>query len=384
MRRRGILEAAMSRTTVIPVQTTSASYTVEIGTGLLSLVGSRLDALLGGGLSAGKQRAFVVTSPEIDRLHGAALDAGFATPPERLLLPAGEQHKRLASVERLAEELAQQGADRDSVLIAVGGGVVGDLTGFLAAIYMRGIRYVGVPTTLLAQLDSSLGGKTGANLAAGKNLIGAFHHPLAVYADIATLATLPAAELRAGLQEAIKSGIIRDAALFDYLEANAAAVLAGDPAALTEVVTASVRVKAEVVSADEKESGLRMILNLGHTLGHAIEAATGYNTLLHGEAIAWGMLAALAIAKRRGLVTVAEHDRVERVIVAYGPLKRFRADAAQLIALTAKDKKNRSGDRRFILPRGIGDAIIVNDVTMDELTYTTERMLAMVAREGAA
>jgi 3-dehydroquinate synthase len=150
------------------------------------------------------------------------------------------------------------------------------------------------------------------------------------------------------------------------------------------VVTASVRVKAEVVSADEKESGLRMILNLGHTLGHAIESATGYNTLLHGEAIAWGMLAALAIAKRRGLVTVAEHDRMERVIVAYGPLKRFHADAARLIALTAKDKKNRSGDRRFILPRGIGDAVIVNDVTMDELTLTTERMLAMVAREGVA
>ena len=159
-------------------------------------------------------------------------------------------------------------------------------------------------------------------------------------------------------------------------------MLAGDAEALTRVVVDSVRVKADVVSADEREGGLRMILNLGHTLGHAIEAATEYKQLLHGEAVAWGMLAAAAIAKRRGLMTVAEHERVERVIVMYGPLKRFEADAAQLVALTAKDKKNRSGDRKFVLPRGIGDAVIVNDVTVDELTFTAERMMAMVARQG--
>ena len=266
------------------------------------------------------------------------------------MVPAGEEHKRLATVERLTEELAGLGADRDSVLVALGGGVIGDMTGFVAAMYMRGIRYVGVPTTVLAQVDSSLGGKTGVNLAAGKNLVGAFHHPLAVYADIATLGTLPAAELRAGLQEAVKAGIIRDRGLFEFLESESAAVLAGDAEALTRVVVDSVRVKAEVVSADEREGGLRMILNLGHTLGHAIEAATGYKQLLHGEAVAWGMLAAAAIAKRRGLMTVAEHDRVERVILMYGPLKRFEAEAAQLVALTAKDKKNRSGDRKFVLP----------------------------------
>jgi len=161
-------------------------------------------------------------------------------------------------------------------------------------------------------------------------------------------------------------------------------VLAGDATALTRVIADSVRMKAEVVSADEREGGLRMILNLGHTLGHAIEAATGYKQLLHGEAVAWGMLAAVAIAKRRGLVTVAEHDRVEHVVKLYGPLKRFQADAAQLVALTAKDKKNRGGDRSFVLPRGIGDAVVVKDVTVEELTMTAARMMDMVAREGAA
>ena len=280
--------------------------------------------------------------------------------------------------------MAEGGADRDSVLIAFGGGVIGDMTGFLAATYMRGIRYVQVPTTLLAQVDSSVGGKTGVNLAAGKNLAGAFYHPLAVYADIDTLETLPDAELRAGLQESVKAGIIRDRALFDFMDAQSAAVLAGDKTALLRVVADSVQMKADVVHEDEREGGLRMILNLGHTLGHAIEAATGYKTLMHGEAVAWGMLAAVAIAQRRGLITATEHDRVEDVVKRYGPLKRFEADAAQLVALTAKDKKNRSGDRSFVLPNGIGDAVVVKDVTIEELTTTAERMMAMVAREGTA
>jgi 3-dehydroquinate synthase len=374
----------MSNATTIEVRTASAIYDVELGPNLLPSVGERIDALLQGGLGSGKQRTFIITSPEIWRLHGEQLLSGLPANTAVLEVPAGEQHKRLATVEKLAEDLANLGADRDSILIAFGGGVLGDMTGFLAALYMRGIRYVQVPTTLLAQVDSSIGGKTGVNLAAGKNLAGAFHHPLAVYADTDTLATLPDAELRAGLQESIKAGIIRDPALFDLLERDSAAILARNREALTQVVAASVRVKAEVVSADEKESGLRMILNLGHTLGHAIEAATHYTQLLHGEAIAWGMLAAAAIAKRRGLMTVAEHDRVERVILTYGPLKRFEADPAQLVALTAKDKKNRSGTRSFILPRGIGDAVVVNDVTAEELTFTAERMMAMVARQEAA
>jgi 3-dehydroquinate synthase len=368
--------------TTIAVRTPSASYDIEIGAGLLASVGERVDGLLSGGISAGKQRAFVVTSPEIDRLWGEQLAAGFPAPLTHLSVPVGEQHKRLATVERLAEELAQHGADRDSILIAFGGGIIGDMTGFLAAIYMRGIRYVQVPTTLLAQVDSSIGGKTGVNLAAGKNLVGAFHHPLAVYADTATLGTLPPAELRAGLQESVKAGIIRDPALFDLLEHESAAILSGDREALTRVVTASIRVKADVVSADERESGVRMILNLGHTLGHAIEAATGYTQLLHGEAVAWGMLAAVGIAARRWMVSAAEAERMERVIRMYGPLRSFTADANELVALTAKDKKNRSGARSFVLPVRIGEAVVVRDVSEAELLEAATSVIAEANTTG--
>jgi 3-dehydroquinate synthase len=363
-------------TTLIPVTTASAAYTVEIGTGLLAQVGARLDALLSGGLVSGRQKLFVITSPEIWRLHGAHLLSGLPHPPALLEVPAGEQHKRLATVERLLESLAEHGADRDSVLLAFGGGVIGDMVGFLAAIYMRGIHYIGVPTTLLAQVDSSLGGKTGVNLTTGKNLVGSFHHPLAVYTDIATLTTLPEAELRAGLQESVKAGIIRDRALFDFLDSQSAAVLSRDTAALTRVVVDSVRMKAEVVAADERESGLRMLLNLGHTLGHAIEAATEYKRLLHGEAVAWGMIAAISIAQHRRLITGEDAATMRRVIEAYGPLHSFAADAHALVALTAKDKKNRSGARSFVLPTSIGTAIVVRDVSETELLIAAQKIVA--------
>ena len=363
---------------IVPVNLGHLTYDVHIGTGLLAHLSDHL------ALVAKPSKVFVVTSPEIWSLWSDAFLASFSIPPHILTIPAGEQHKRLSTLESLAEQMSAAGADRDSLLIAFGGGVIGDMVGFLAAMYMRGIRFVQVPTTALAQIDSSVGGKTGVNLAIGKNLIGAFHHPLTVFADIDTLRTLPARELRAGLQESVKAGIIRDRALFDYMERNAAAILSGSPEHLAYVIAASVRMKATVVANDERETGERMLLNLGHTLGHAIETATGYTQLLHGEAIAWGMLAATAIAHRRGLLTLAEHDRVERVIVAYGPLRRFHADPAHLVALTAKDKKHRSGVRSFVLPRGIGDAIVVKDVTVDELTYTAGRMMAMAATQDAA
>ncbi len=359
-----------------PVRTPSARYDVEIGAALLPGIADRLDAQLGGCLHAGKIRPFVITSPELAKLWAEPLLNGFQHRPEVLYLPAGEQHKRLGSIENLAEQLAALGADRDSILIALGGGVIGDLTGFLAAIYMRGIGYVQVPTTSLAQIDSSVGGKTGANLRAGKNLIGAFHHPLAVYADIDTLSTLPARELRAGLQESVKAGIIRDRALFDFLDTRRKDVLSGDPEALLHVVAESVRMKAEVVAADEREGSLRMILNLGHTLGHAIEAATNYTQLLHGEAVAWGTLAALDIAQHRGTVTEADAQRMAEVIRAYGPPQPFSADPAELVALTAKDKKNRGGVRSFVLPVGIGDATVVHDVPEAELLRAAERIVA--------
>ncbi len=363
-----------SRTTSIPLTTPSASYEIVIGANLFSTLEKRLCKLAGGTLP----KLFLVTSPEIWGLWSQQVLASFKTPPTVLFLPAGERHKRMASVESLAQQLALGGADRDSILLALGGGVIGDITGFLAAIYMRGIRYVQLPTTLLAQVDSSVGGKTGVNLLAGKNLIGSFHHPLAVFADTTTLATLPPAELRAGLQEAIKSGVIYDAKLFRYMEQNADAILSGDPAALTRVVTASVRVKAYVVSKDERESGLRMILNFGHTLGHAIEAATGYKQLLHGEAVGWGSIAATYFSQARGTITQEQADRIIALIVRYGPLPGFTANAEKLVALTASDKKTRSGRRAFVLARGIGATEIVYDVTDAELLTAANEMLALM------
>jgi 3-dehydroquinate synthase len=362
------------RPTSIALTTPSASYEIVIGAGLLGSLEKRLMRLLGGRLP----RVFVVTLPEIWGLWSRQMLASFKDAPTVLFLPSGERHKRLASVEALAEQLAGAGADRDSLLLALGGGVIGDITGFLAAIYMRGIRYVQLPTTLLAQVDSAIGGKTGVNLLAGKNLVGSFHHPLAVFADTNTLATLPAAELRAGLQEAVKAGVIYDAKLFRYMETHADAILAGEPAALTRVVTASVRVKADVVSKDERESGLRMILNFGHTLGHAIEAATGYKKLLHGEAVGWGSIAATHVSLARGTVTQKEADRIIALILRYGPLPPFAAKAEKLVALTGSDKKTRSGRRAYVLAKGIGATEIAYDVTDAELVVATNEMLALM------
>jgi 3-dehydroquinate synthase len=365
---------------VIPVNTPSAKYNVTIGANLLRTLNPRLKKL-----NRDKPfRPFVITSPDIWALWSKPFLASFKETPTVLFLPSGESHKRMSSVESLAQQLATSGADRDSLLLAFGGGVLGDITGFLAAIYMRGIRYVQIPTTFLAQVDSSIGGKTGVNLVAGKNLIGSFHHPQAVFADTNLLGTLPPAQLRAGLQESIKAGIIYDAKLFRYMEQNADAILAGDPIALTRVVAASVRVKADVVSKDEKESGLRMILNFGHTIGHAIEAATNYKRLLHGEAVAWGSIAALNVAVARKTIPQKDADRITQLILRYGPLPRFKATAEKLVALTSRDKKNRSGIRSFVLPTAIGKTEIVRDVTNTELLAATESMLALMRQHTAA
>jgi 3-dehydroquinate synthase len=365
---------------VISVNTPSATYDVTIASGLLRTLRPRLLKL-----NQGKPfRPFVVTSPNIWALWSKQFLASFKESPTVLFLPSGESHKRMSSVESLAQQMAVAGADRDSLLLAFGGGVVGDLTGFLAAIYMRGVRYVQVPTTLLAQVDSSIGGKTGANLVAGKNLIGSFYHPQAVLADTDLLRTLPPAELRAGLQESIKAGVIRDPRLFRYMEQNVDAIVSGDAKALTHVVAASVRVKADVVSQDERESGLRMILNFGHTIGHTIEAATNYKQLLHGEAVGWGSIAALHVALARGTISQQQAERVTALILRYGPLSSFKATAAKLVGLTSRDKKNRSGVRSFVLPRGIGATEIVRDVTEAELLAGTQAMLALMRQQTVA
>jgi 3-dehydroquinate synthase len=369
----------------IAIKTPSASYDVTIGSGLLRTLSSRLKKLN----PAKPYRPFIITSPEIWKLWSKAVLASFPTEgpgkPVILLHPAGESHKRMAAVEALAQQLALAGADRDALLLAFGGGVIGDITGFLAAIYMRGIRYVQLPSTLLAQVDSSIGGKTGVNLLAGKNLIGSFNHPQAVLADTDLLRTLPPDQLRAGLQESIKAGIIYDARLFAYLEKNVATILAKKTspqkeATLTRVVAASVRIKADVVNQDEKELGLRMILNFGHTLGHAIEAATNYKQILHGEAVAWGSIAALHVALARQTITQAQADRMTRVILAYGPLSPFKATAAKLVALTYADKKNRSGKRAYVLPTAIGNNQVIFDITDTELQAAAESMLSLMRR----
>ena len=268
------------------------------------------------------------------------------------------------------------GGDRSSLLVAFGGGIVGDVGGFVAAIFMRGIRYLQVPTTFLAQVDSSVGGKTGVNLPEGKNLVGNFHHPVAVFADIDMLGTLPDRELRAGLMESVKAGIIRDRSLVRFMEEHADEVLSRDPKALEKVIAASIRMKASVVNRDERESGLRMILNLGHTVGHAIEQVTRYKALLHGEAVGWGMIASLYLAHRRRSITGAQAARLEKLIHRYGPLPALDLRTPRIIAATGGDKKNVGGVRRFVLPIGIGDAGVVEDLEYAELHAAVNYMLA--------
>ena len=361
------------------VDTPSAKYDVLTGSGLLSSLAPRIERV------AGKlpRRVFVLSSPEIWALWGDAFLASFAEPPVTLFLPAGEKHKTMQSVDRILRQMIAAGGDRGSLLIAFGGGIVGDVGGFVAAIFMRGIRYVQVPTTFLAQVDSSVGGKTGVNLPEGKNLVGSFHHPVAVFADIDTLATLPDRELRAGLMESIKAGIICDRSLVRFMEEHADEVLGRDAKALEKVIAASIRMKASVVNRDERENGLRMILNLGHTVGHAIEQATRYKVLLHGEAVGWGMIATLFVAHRRRTITGAQAARLEKLIHAYGPLPALKLRAPKVIAATGGDKKNIGGVRRFVLPIGIGNAGVVEDVTHAELLAAVTYMLSE-AREPRA
>ena len=359
---------------IVRVQTPSAKYQIFAGTGLVDSLEPRMAKVLGSKLP---RRVFILTSPEIWALWSKRVLVSFSSEPIVLFLPPGEPHKTLRSVEKLLRQMVAAGGDRSSLLIALGGGIVGDVGGFLAAIYMRGISYFQVPTTFLSQVDSSVGGKTGVNLPEGKNLVGSFHHPLAVFADMDLLSTIPDRELRAGLFESVKAGIIRDRSLVRFMEENSAKILGRDPAALEKVIAASIRMKAEVVGLDERESGLRMILNLGHTLGHAIESVTRYRKLLHGEAIGWGLIASLYLGRRRGTITEDQFNRLMRLIYLYGPLPGLKINPQKLVDATAKDKKHLGNVRRFVLPVGIGDACVVEDVTSEELLEAAKYMLAM-------
>jgi 3-dehydroquinate synthase len=360
----------------IRVNTKSADYPVLIQPKLLDRLAEHI------GSACGEQRSiFVVTSPPIWNLWQDRFLASFRRKHVEvhvLFIPPGERHKRLRTVERLAEELSRAGAKRDALLVAFGGGVIGDMAGFLAAIYMRGLRYVQVPTTYLAQIDSSVGGKTGVNLRAGKNLLGSFHHPEAVFCDPAILSTLPPRELRAGLVESVKAAVLGDARYFAWLERNLDKVLDGDEKIRTQAIATSVRIKAEIVGADERESGQRMLLNLGHTVGHAIEAATGYNTLLHGEAIAWGMMAAVLLSVERSVLSAAQAQRMDELLFRLGPFPGFRASPQSLLLRTMADKKHLQTARRFVLPVAIGRAVVVEDVNQAELRSAIESMLRLI------
>lgn len=352
-------------------------YSIKVGSGLLPRLGGECAALKLG------QRCVVITdSNVVKKFARPALKSLAASGFEPLLVtvPAGEKSKRLAVVEQCYDRLAAHRLERKSFIVALGGGVVGDLAGFVAATYLRGIPFVQVPTTFLAQVDSSVGGKTGVNLAEGKNLVGSFHQPRAVFADIGVLSTLPDRELHAGLMESVKAGIIRDRALVRYMEAQPRAVLGRDPKALEKVIAASIRMKAGVVARDERESGLRMILNFGHTVGHALEQVSGFKLLLHGEAVGWGMIAALAIARQRGTISHAQQQRMEELVHLYGPLPPIKMRVGRVVAASGSDKKNVGGVRRFVVPIGLGDAGVIEDVTEAELEAAVGYMLARAAQ----
>jgi 3-dehydroquinate synthase len=346
------------------------SYDIAIGRSLIASLGARLKALRPGA------KAAIVTDENVARYHLAAAEAALADvgiAASRIVIPAGEGSKSFRVFEQVCESLIAARIERGDVVIALGGGVIGDLAGFAAAAVRRGLDYVQVPTTLLAQVDSSVGGKTAINSAHGKNLIGAFHQPILVVADTATLDTLPPREFRAGYAEVVKYGLIGDAAFFDWLEANWREVFApgkaAGPSAREHAIVVSCRAKAAIVARDERESGERQLLNLGHTFGHALEAACGFSDrLLHGEAVAAGTALAFGFSARLGLIGAAEAERVIRHLAAVGlptgphDIPGDLPPVDRLLELMAQDKKIKRGTPTFILVRGIGAAFIEDGV----------------------
>ncbi len=338
------------------VETPYWSYDAIVDRGIIGQTARYLPAKTG--------KIFVVTTEDVWRHKGQTLADGLqGVAYEVLCLPGGEDQKRLAPVEQLAEQMIQRGADRSSMVIAFGGGIVNDMAGFLAAIFMRGIPVLQVPTTLLAQVDAAIGGKTGVNLVSGKNLIGSFHQPLAVLIDPAALDSLPEREYRAGLYEIIKAGIIRDVKLFEFLVANNEEVLARTPEAVDRIIADAVRMKAEVVSGDEKENDLRRILNFGHTFGHALEAETQYTRFLHGEAVAWGMRAAVYLGEMTGHLSAEESVDILEAIELYGPIPPLDGISAEnLLARLVHDKKTVQGKVHFVLPVRVGEVKVVSGI----------------------
>jgi 3-dehydroquinate synthase len=329
---------------------------------------------------------FVVSSPRVWRYWGRAItsELGVGRGKRCILIDDAESAKRLANVEEITRKLVQAGADRQSTVVAVGGGVVGDVAGFAASAYLRGVRLVHIPTTLVAQIDSSIGGKTGVNLPEGKNLVGAFYPPKLIITDPEMLQTLPHRELRSGLYEVVKTGVIADSDLFEFLEKKMPALLRRDREALAYVIDLCIRVKAYVVKEDERESGLRQILNYGHTLGHALEAATGYTRFLHGEAIGWGMIAATLLAVATDRLPDKDAGRILKLIASVGPLPPLgKITASQLRPIVAGDKKARGGRVLWVLPRRIGKTEWGADIPWQIVAKTFAQLPEFAARARA-
>jgi 3-dehydroquinate synthase len=338
------------------VTTPQRNYQAIVERGILARTGDYIPADCG--------KVFVITTEDVWRPHSSRLAAALAAHSHEIVMfPGGEEHKRLTCVEWLAEEMVRRGGDRSSLVIAFGGGVVNDVAGFLAAVFMRGVPVLQIPTTLLAQVDAAIGGKTGVDLESGKNLVGAFYQPIAVLIDPEVLSTLPEREYRNGLYEVVKYGVIRSPELFRLLAERNAAVLAQEPALVERIIAECVRIKAEVVSADERESNLRVILNFGHTAGHALEAETAYSRFRHGEAVAFGMRAATYLAERTGHLSAEDAVEILNAVALYGPITTLEGVTAEAIARRAlMDKKTLKGRVRWVLPERIGEVAVVSDI----------------------
>jgi len=341
------------------------TYPIHIGAGVTARAGELLAGVV-------RRRAVIVTNATVASHHLAPLRGGLAArdvATDVILVPDGEQHKAWPTLQDIVTRLIELRAERGTALIALGGGVVGDLTGFAAAIYQRGMPFVQVPTTLLAQVDSSVGGKTGINHPLGKNMIGAFWQPRAVLIDTDCLATLPDRELRTGIAEVIKHGAIRDAEFFAWLENNMPSLLAKETDALTHAIHRSCAIKAAIVAADERETGERALLNFGHTFGHAIEAAQGYGTWLHGEAVAAGMVCASRLSERVCALPAAQSQRVTDLVAAAKlPTAPPKIAADRWLDLMGRDKKVADGSIRFVLLESLGHAVLRRDVAATDIT----------------
>jgi 3-dehydroquinate synthase len=351
----------MSRNVQIRVSTTSRTYQVHVGNGAVHRLGRLVKA------AGGTGQCFIVSSPKIWKLHGDVVQTALKG-AKTILIPDGERAKTLQTAARVYEPLIRAGADRSVTIVAVGGGVIGDVVGLAASTFLRGVQLAHVPTTLLAQVDSAIGGKVGVNHALGKNLIGAFHQPIVVVSDPRLLETLPRREFRAGLYEVIKYGVIASRDLFERVSTNLTAIFARKPSALIPMIATSCQIKATIVSEDEREQGLRRTLNFGHTIGHAIEAVTRYRRLRHGEAVAYGMLAAADIAVAREIFPEPDRAALAALIAHLGPLPSVNdLSVTSIMEAVRRDKKVLRGRLHMVLPTTIGKTTIFSNVADHEL-----------------